>query len=885
MTKPPLAATISSLLLASMILTPSLALAADSVQRSAEMERQRRLDYEKRGVQMLENGDRLMKVRDYERATEAYREACNLIPNARLTQGAYNRALRGFCDASCKLAEQRITEGRYADAKRTLLTVTEERYNPRCKEAILILARLEDPEYYNQTIGPEFRGSVEKVKQLFIEAKGFYDTDRFDLAFKRCEQILSIDPYNKAARAMEEKIDRAKSDYNVTAYNETRARAMQRVDQAWQNPVRKFNISQGGTIIEQTQKGPSNIEKILKKLEKTIIPMLVFKEATIREAVEYLKKKSVELDPVDEPKTGVNIVLKLEAGPSVGVPDAGAPPPAVPGIPGLDAAPPPPVEPGKGAPAGFGGSPADARITVSLSNIPLNEALKYVTGLANLKFKVEPFAVSIVPASQNTDILITKEWKVRPDLIPRTPAGGGGGGAGGLGAPALGAGGGGAAGDATRGGTGIADRESAKNWLISQGVTFAGQASAIYIVTNSRLIVRNTQDQLDLIETIITAPAGSSGPTQVEIEAKFVEISQNNSKELSFDWLLGQFNMPGSDRVFGGGGTPGNQGVSGPGSFPFVAPGPDNVGTFPVTAGNRSGSVALSGSAVDALLFGTPLGAARVAPAIAALAGVFTDPQFQVVIRALNQKKGIDLLSAPRVTTKSGQRAVIEIIREFKYPTEFDPPQIPQNIQQPANVNLGLGLIPQQQNNSFPVTPTTPTSFEVRNVGVTLEVEPVVGPDNYTIDLNLVPQVVEFEGFINYGSPIQTNTTNPLTGITSTNVITANTINQPIFSTRKVTTSVSVYDGNTVVLGGLIREDVQKVEDKVPFLGDIPILGRLFRSSVEQHTKRNLVIFVSARIMKPDGDPFRFDEEKEEIIETLAPPDLGGFSELPLMPK
>src|SRR5207237_5114707 len=54
------------------------------------------------------------------------------------------------------------------------------------------------------------------------------------------------------------------------------------------------------------------------------------------------------------------------------------------------------------------------------------------------------------------------------------------------------------------------------------------------------------------------------------------------------------------------------------------------------------------------------------------------------------------------------------------------------------------------------VGPSTPSNFETRNTGVTLEVEPVVGPDGVTIDLNLVPQVVEFEGFINYGSPIKT---------------------------------------------------------------------------------------------------------------------------------
>jgi general secretion pathway protein D len=275
---------------------------------------------------------------------------------------------------------------------------------------------------------------------------------------------------------------------------------------------------------------------------------------------------------------------------------------------------------------------------------------------------------------------------------------------------------------------------------------------------------------------------------------------------------------------------------------------------------------------------------------LVSVAGVFTDPQFQVVVRALNQKKGVDLLSAPRVTTKSGQRAVIEIIREFRYPTEFDPPQIPQTFGGQSSgftvlggAGGGINPLQSQQAQSFPVTPTTPTAFETRNTGVTLEVEPVVGPDGYTIDLNLVPQVVEFEGFINYGSPIQTTSSNAL-GQSIVNIITPNVINQPIFSTRKVTTSVSIFDGQTVVLGGLMREDVQKVEDKVPFLGDIPLVGRLFRSSVDQHLKRNLVIFVSARLINPAGEPVRLEEEVEETVETLPAPELP-LPELPLMPK
>jgi general secretion pathway protein D len=158
---------------------------------------------------------------------------------------------------------------------------------------------------------------------------------------------------------------------------------------------------------------------------------------------------------------------------------------------------------------------------------------------------------------------------------------------------------------------------------------------------------------------------------------------------------------------------------------------------------------------------------------------------------------------------------------------------------------------------------------------VTLEVEPIVGGDATTIDLNLIPQVVEFEGFINYGSPINAVGVNTVSAgtasITTTRPVelTAKVINQPVFSTRKVTTSVSVYDGQTVVIGGLMREDVQKTEDKVPIIGDIPLVGRAFRTNTEQHTKKNLVIFVTAKIITPAGLPLNEEEE-----EGLLPPEL-----------
>ena len=230
-------------------------------------------------------------------------------------------------------------------------------------------------------------------------------------------------------------------------------------------------------------------------------------------------------------------------------------------------------------------------------------------------------------------------------------------------------------------------------------------------------------------------------------------------------------------------------------------------------------------------------------------------------------------MSAPKVTAKSGQHATISIVREFRYPTQFDPPQIPQTV--------GGGF--------NPVTPTTPSAFEMRPLGVELEVEPTIGPDGFTIELVLSPRVTEFDGFINYGSPIYTSAQSLSTGLVNqlidatTSVVTigtvlgeptpvlisANVINQPIFSVRQVTTQVTVYDGQTVVLGGLMREDVQKVEDKTPIIGDIPLVGRLFRSSADQHIKRNLIMFVTANLIDPAGQPLI--KEIEDDSEVAVP--------------
>jgi general secretion pathway protein D len=836
----------------------------------AEREAARREANLPRGQEALGRAKAAMAERNYAVAHEEFRLALNYLPDAVVSERSHDDALSGFCASGLKLAEQKIAEGKYGEAEAICREILSNRYDPNCRPAAEMLARLQEPGAVNRTMGPKFLSKVEEVKRLLNDAEGYYNSGRYDLAFKKYEQVLGLDPYNVAARRGEERLNLTKTHYGEEAYNETRSRQLWQVQKGWEEPVKKYGESVG-PITDAFTKDATGTARITNKLNTIIIPKIEFRDASIREAIEFLRQQAAENDPGADGHKGVDIVLRLntlgtraETPPTTTTTSVVSTTTTAPGVspePTAIAPLPPPATTTVSAPAL---NPADARITITLNQIPLGEALRYIASQANLKVKIEPYAVSIIPISEMSNDLLTKQYRVPPGFISgslnaSTSA---------LNQPATkSVQTTGTAKDTqeSTGGRLLVNREGAKEFLESQGVSFSVQgSSANFLPQSSRLIVRNTADNLELVDAIVEQ-ANVSGPKQVEIESKFIEINQTNLKELGFDWLLGQFNIPGSNRVFGGGGATANSPAYAPGNYPFVPPGGDPVGQFPVTGGNRSGSFSITGNAIDTLLNGT--GAAAVAPGIFGLSGVFTDPQFQVVIRALNQKKGIDLLSAPRVTTKSGQRAVIEIVREFRYPTQFQPPQIPQTFGSGNNPNVALGA---STGGTFPVTPTTPTGFETRNTGVTLEVEPVVGPDGITIDLNLVPQVVEFEGFINYGSPIRTSSVNAL-GVAQTVELTPNIINQPIFSTRKVTTSVSVWDGQTVVLGGLMREDVQKTEDRTPILGDIPVFGRLFRTNSEQHIKRNLVIFVTARLVNPGGQPVNSTEEEEES-ELIEPP-------------
>jgi general secretion pathway protein D len=130
-------------------------------------------------------------------------------------------------------------------------------------------------------------------------------------------------------------------------------------------------------------------------------------------------------------------------------------------------------------------------------------------------------------------------------------------------------------------------------------------------------------------------------------------------------------------------------------------------------------------------------------------------------------------------------------------------------------------------------------------------VVPYVLADGYTINLALIPSDTEFGGYDQLALP-------QVTG--NLNVVELPTV-LPKFTVRQLVTTVNVWDGQTVVLGGLITSNVQSTKDKVPVIGDLPLFGRFFQSQSKVTDKKNLMIFVTATIVDPAGSRVHSDDE------------------------
>ena len=715
---------------------------------------------------------------------------------------------------------------------------------------------------------PDLAKEKVKVNVLVQDAKFLLENDRIDEAQAKLHEAIKIDSSNQAAFYYLNLAREARATVDHRKRESAARQSILETEQAWFPSVKRESLQSpnpmASTNLVYTSSGRQAIKS---KLDRIRLNDVFYDGLPLGEVIKSLRDESRKRDP---DKVGINFFIN---------PNSDAP--AVAPDPNLPAAPPADL------------NTVTIKVNPSMNDLRLADVLDLITKVADqpIKYTIEDYAIIFSPRVPEAQTLFTRTFKVDPNTFEQglqsvsaldystligTVGGGGGGGAGGGGGG--GGAGGGAGGQNGGGGTFVVPRISlARTSQGGQGGGGAGGAAggrqagvgiSYVTVTNSTLdmhemvrayftaagvdltapkmvffndrtgilMVRASLQDLEIIQQAIEMLNVS--PPQLTIEAKFAEITQDDSKALGFNWILGN-STPGGGKV----------GIQGGTAPQFTgAPSVNNpVGTFPNPGAAGAPASATDGSLTQGLR--TTIGKSGTVPTVATITGILTDPQFQVVIKALEQRSGVDLLTAPRVTTLSGRQAQISALDAISVVTGTTV----------AQAGGGGGAAANNATAATAAIGTTITPIvTLLPFGPSLDIVPYVSADGYSVQMTIIPTFAEFVGYDDPGNfVIQAQ------GAAGSSIGIPLTAQLPLphFRIRQVTTSCVVWDGQTVVLGGLISESVQKIKDKVPVLGDIPYVGRLFRSESSATQKKNLVIFVTPTIIDPSGNRVHTDEQ------------------------
>ncbi len=640
-------------------------------------------------------------------------------------------------------------------------------------------------------------------------AKQLYEEGKLDEAQKAFEDCVRDNPsdvesrrYIKSIISIKRKM--VKFDENI----QERDRILD-VRRAW------IPIDKGGGGKDSKRAGdPGGLRASMQERVNRVIPEINFTDAQVREVLSYLSQIS-----------GVNIVFDEGSATSPHQTQSPVSPqdetalaqeeePAEQSPANAPAVAPQPGQSQKKAADLDVAKILASRITIALKDVPMLEALKYILSLKGLKYRMDEYAIVVSTPerlesvemesryyhlSSGTAGFTAKKTKIRSKFRrsgkgekPGTIES-----------------------QTEMDGLGMEDDaavespvHSIKSVLEQSGVPFPPGSNIFLDKKTGTLLVRNTPGNLEVIEKILGALDVT--PLQVAIEAKFVDIEEIAARELGLEVYLTK-------------------------DFALTKQAGTNDLTIKADANNSVyGQYTAAGDGMGGLTKGIRFlteGAGNPAGNIFSIAQILTQPQFQVVLHALEQSGLANVLSSPKVTTVNNEEARIEVVTEIIYPSEYE-------ITPATHDGNGVLISPGV---------ALPGNFVTRDTGVTLTVTPSVGSDRRVISLNLKPEVSALSGWNNFG-------TSAGPGGLGSNAI---PVLQPIFTSQNVSTNVIVRDGETVVLGGLIREVTSTSDDKIPILGDIPGIGRLFRNQAESSRRRNLLVFVSAYLLTPEGETVR----------------------------
>jgi general secretion pathway protein D len=625
------------------------------------------------------------------------------------------------------------------------------------------------------------------------EAQAYRETGQLAKAEERYEDVLEADPFNQVATQGIQKIYEERALVAEKARDLSNLERRREVREAWNNIYPKSGTTVGGIEITGAMTA-SPAYALEKKLQKTIIPQVDFSGADLETIRRALISLSRTYDP-EAAKGGVNFVVST------------------------DVANPQPV-------------------TLRLRQTSLAEVVRYISQIAGVKARITDIGVTFGPLVEKSPELNSQNFTVSPSFFkgangkedvgtaePRGAAGG----------------------SAAAGSDGGGKNEQKK--LEDLGVVFPTGAYAVYNQKTSQLKVVNNQEMLDLIGQLISAAEEQT--LLIQVGVRLVEINQSDLDTITVNSTLGGSGInllspvPAGLNSTSGGSTPSastQRGVNAQlNQIQGVGLLPNNTLQSFLQSGVLAGTNQTSSYALNTMELGGT---------------ILNGMQLRTLIQAVSQKNSANVLANPSIILKRGQKGVIEVVQEFKYVKEYSDPQssirtINSTSTNQATANNNLQGVPGPETviGSFPSQISDPVP-----IGVKMGVKPDVTGDNSRVLLELEPSFVDFEGFINYGTII--NSAYTLAYYNQAVTIMTNNIQQPVFIRRDLTLpAVEVSDGYTLLLGGLLREDIQKIDEKVPIIGDIPIFGRAFQGKTEQAIKKNTLIFVTPRILDVSGQP------------------------------
>jgi general secretion pathway protein D len=697
---------------------------------------------------------------EYASAIETLSIARTEVPKNALTANLHSQLEQDQGEAYLQLVKQQLDSGDLVGARQTLDSYADLSPDSRRSERTIrnLERELVSPARLPiEEASPGFLAEQEEIRRMIRVGRAQFLNGDLLGAENTFRQVEATDVYNSEAKSMLARIAEEKRRRNHLDRTKTRTQMLEEIGGAWQRPQIYVNR-------------PKEVEEVVvrlpleNKLNEIRIPSVNFAGVELSRAINTLSQVSAEYDPA---AIGVNIV---------------------------------PMDPNRTEPL----------VYMNVRDLSLKRILDLMVDSVSFQYDIEPDAVIVRPGIRRRPDLETENFPVSAATIQRMM---------GRSSPPQAS----AAMDdpfapppaGPQGGGGGANTSGQLRNFLQQaaGVDFSVAGSSL-IYDGTDVWVTQTTRNLERIRNVFRR---LTDVRQVEIEARFLEVTESAVDELGFDW---QVVSPGGNASYRtqnrslAGAFAGSQGASeirvGDISVPISPP------TIPGAAAMGAGatSVALIDGSVDGF-------------------------DVRAAVRMLSQRTGSDLLSAPKLTVLSGHQATINVAQEIRYPDSYGDTQS----------DVGRGGTGDAGAAGVTITPGTPQDFQMRRVGVELTVTPTVEQDNsVTLDLN--PRVTEFEGFVEFGGVGL--------AISGGQVVTIPSgFYQPVFATRELNTKVNIWDGATVVMGGLTREDVRRVSDKTPFLGDIPVLGRFFRSEGEGSQKRNLLVFVTANLVSPGGSPMR----------------------------